>query len=335
MEYQLNNQQKAIQEFFGLTKVSPKGWYITKCPFCNKEDHFGIKFTDVRTVLRFNCFKCQQSGSAVKLMTHIGRTDLLQKFVDTSKTLSNQLGQSTYSEEVKVVPRCPPPLGWRRQMSNEYLDSRGFEPWQYERYHIGETKLLQKLKDYVIFLIYQEGENKGYVARIKWSKDQIEKYKSETGRELLRYINESGVDFECLLYGVDEINENTTTIIIVEGITDKTNVDKLIYHNENYSTTHVCVCTFGKKLSQHQINLIPTYLKVVVIYDFDAVKENKKYIAQLYNRHDEVAVGLLDSKDPGELTVVSFENLMCNLHTDLSYVFGVVQARTESLKNNL
>lgn len=44
-----------------------------------------------------------------------------------------------------------------------------------------------------------------------------------------------------------------------------------------------CVCTFGKKISKEQINklLRKNVTNVILLYDFDAIKETKKYGIEL------------------------------------------------------
>src|SRR5690606_161123 len=120
------------------------------------------------------------------------------------------------------------PFGWERILSGDnYLDSRGFK--SYDNCEVGKTKLDPQLKDnYVVFLVRDNKQIKGYVGRHVWGKKEItevnEKHFLKTGRKnyIKRYKNSEGTNFSKLLYGYDEIPENCDLpVCLVEGIFDK------------------------------------------------------------------------------------------------------------------
>jgi len=285
---------KAIEIFnLDIRRKTTKGWIIgATCPFCKKNDKFGIRFNQIGRYdnhISYNCFRgsCGERGGEYLLFREVGQEAFLKdgKYVKHVEQIENKIkAKRKYIEEPLdlSVPKASLPLGWRRVMSDPYLDSRGFEKWQYDQYKIGRTRLFKKLKDYVVISIEEGGENKGYVARLVWSKERINQYKEDTGTDPLRYRNEGGIDFAKLLYGIDEITEETTTVVIVEGFFDKSNVDKQLQLNLSPKTK--CLVSFGKKLSLEQIEKlkrVKNIKNVIIAYDPDAVEEVKKYGTEL------------------------------------------------------
>lgn len=333
--------QQRTYELFNLNDrhASPKGWITSpkECPWCGKGDHhFGIKFTK-RTAqhsneVSFHCFKCDVRGGEFLLFKqmdmltfltqgdYIKQVEKLEKRINVDEDDEDQL-------ELEVLTRHKP-LGFRRVLSDEYLESRGFEKWQFSEYMIGRTILSAKLKDYVIFLTMEGGENKGYVARIVWDRERIGAYEKKTNRKVLRYRNEGGVDFGKLVFGIDEIDIATTTVILVEGVTDKANIDRLL-NRLNLRHAVKCVCTFGKKVSDEQIEKI--YLKgvknIVFLYDPDAVDASKQYSIKVRRKFDKVLVGFLKDKDPGDLNIDEFSEVMDNLEDPINFSVNRVQKR--------
>lgn len=306
----LTYKMKKVAELFklDLRKKSPKGWISATCPFCGKDDKFAIKFNHNRSThknhVSFNCFhgSCQQKGTEFHLFKKLDVLHLLgnKDFISTDK-VENSLKEQQQSIDCDVPVRHKP-FGFRRIYDNEYLNSRGFESWQYEMYTIGQTQLDFKLKDYVIFLIEEQSKNRGYVARLTWSKQKV-KQKENQGKLVLRYRNEPSVDFSKILFGLDQVTQQTQHVILVEGPLDKTNVDKLIRANKQ--NLIACVCSFGKKLSIEQIyklrNKGTNVHIVTVLYDPDAVTAAKNYSHQLLSWFDTIKVGYLQSIDPGEI----------------------------------
>ena len=305
-------QQKVIEHFnLNPDNHTSKGWIVGgECPWCGQSDKFGIKLNqktkEYRNQISFNCFhgSCGQRGSEYALLTKIGKEHLIKHgdFISEDNKVENAI---TVKDEPKLETESPTvarPFGFREVEFDEYLDSRGFEYWQYIAYGIGRTKLDRKLVNYVLFSIVENGEFKGYVGRIVWSKEQIKHYETTSGLSVSKYKNEGGVDFAKLLFGIDEITKDTKYVILVEGVTDKTNVDRQL--NLNLCPDVKCVCTFGKKISEEQITkLVNKGVKnVTLLYDPDAINSSKKHSSLLELWGMKVKVGYLSDKDPGELT---------------------------------
>ena len=333
--------QQKVYEIFDLNEkhISPKGWVTTKkaCLWCGKDNyHFGIKFTKRTTRHRsdvsFHCFKCETRGGDFLLFQkldmltflrqgeYIKRDDVLEKKINTIELPDTPL-------EIEVQTKRPP-LGFRRETSDPYLDQRGFEKWQYESYTIGRSRFSSRLKDYVVFLILEDKENKGYVARITWSAERISSHEKSTKRKVPRYINEAGVDFGKLLFGIDEIDDYVQEVILVEGVTDKANVDRLLSRLGSLYKVK-CLCTFGKKISDEQIEKLyrKNVDRVVFLYDPDAVEASKQYSVRMRHRFKEIRVGFLKNKDPGDLSLSEFNAVMESLEDPINFSVNKVQKR--------
>lgn len=327
----LTKRQEKIRKALGLNpkRVSPKGWYITDCPYCGSKMKFGIIFTE-KYLLSFNCFKCQEHGTGSILLRFLGHDSLLEGYQESLDKVENPFLIEEANEEIEALKDRHPPLGWRRVKEDEYLSSRGFAPWQYEKYKVGRTKLFSKLKDYVIFLIEENGANKGYLARITWDKEKIEEEESK-GKHVLRYTNEGGVDFGMLVFGIDEIDENTQNIIFVEGITDKFNVERLL--NLQHTNKTVVVCTFGKKLSVDQVNKVITkgvsIQTAYLLFDPDAIEAQKRASMQLESAWSGVSVlvGTHESKDPGDYKIGDLTSVINNAQPPSLFVQSKVGPR--------
>ena len=105
-----------------------------------------------------------------------------------------------------------------------------------------------------------------------------------------------GTDFASLLFGYDDIvRGKTEVVIIVEGVFDKFAVDRhlSLYDDE----TIRCVCTFGKKISDVQIQkLIDKEIgNVILAWDYDAIREIKQYGVEL-NQYFNTSIAVCTKK---------------------------------------
>lgn len=338
--------KKILQEILPGTPmlVGHRGDHLqSDCPFCLHKKHFYINFKRAfeKDGLKYkgswDCKKCGESGRLPRLLKQLGRLDLIQvdKPVDVAKQLERKI--NIISEEVLdlEVPNHRPPLGWKRIYDHPYLRERGFTDDDFQKYKIGTTRILSRLKNYIIILIEEDSQCKGYVARSVLSKEelksineQIAEYNQtaiEKKRKVLRYANSPNTDFSKLLHGYDEIiTGQTHTVILVEGFFDKDNVDRLL--ELQYLNELKCVVTFGKKISRVQIAKLQRkkILNVIVLYDPDAVNSSKKYSLEL-ERYFNVQVGFLSHKDPGDLSLSELEDVMLNLETPINFNVNKIQ----------
>lgn len=280
----------------GLLKIHKEthsGQYVCDCPFCGKERHFYIS----KKTQLFDCKKCGEAGNVFKLLRYLDKTYLLGgksvEEVEHVNSIRNYLSENNEEVRVETLPSVKLPVGWKLlKNSNEYLMGRGITPELCERYNFGYTTLVSKFKNYIIVPIYDDGVVRGFIGRYgaKIVPDDV-----------LRYNNSLHTKFGSLLFGYDEINEHTITVILVEGIFDKIAVDKVLelWNNDEVK----CVATFGKKISEEQIHKLELkgVLRVILLYDFDAVKDIKKY-GMILQKHFITTITFTNKKDIDECT---------------------------------
>lgn len=256
-------------------KPTRSGQYIADCPLCGKEQHFYIS----RKTQMWDCKKCHEYGSIYKLLRLLDKTYLLagstieeKERIESIREMTQEL-VSNDDTELSELPVKKMPVGWKvSAKSTKYLLSRGITSEDCKRYNIGATDMFRKYENYVLIPVYDGGEIRGFLGRYGARKVPDNK---------LRYNNSIGTEFAELLFGYDEITDNTSTVILVEGVFDKIAVDKVLHLWDGEEVK--CVCTFGKKISDKQIKklMLKGVTNVILLYDFDAVKEIKKYGLEL------------------------------------------------------
>lgn len=276
------------------------------CPWCGGNE-FGISIKENHL---FGCFRksqCGVTGNIFKLLKKLGRQDLLkEEVVKLGEKLEFELGKKAGDEDLDInVATIRPPIGFRRVMSNKYLEDRGFT--EFEKYEVGTTMLDRKFKDRTIFLIKEDGEVKGYLGRA--TKEGMQpKYRNSTS------------DFSKLLGGIDEIEEETQTLILVEGLLDKVNVDRLLKLDQQSEIK--CVCTFGAKVSLIQIVKMKMFnLKnIILFYENDVIGAIQGYAFKLEKEFEKVEVILPpENSDPGDITEEELHKCMSKRFSPTSF----------------
>lgn len=255
-------------------KLNRRGQYVCDCIFCGKEKHMYVS----KDTQLFDCKKCGEYGSIYKLLKQLDKTYLLGgatvELTDIIKSIRQCLqDELDEDEELSVLPAKKMPVGFKVSRASNYLMNRGITDFDCKRYKLGYTTLMKKYENYVLVPIYDNGEIRGFLGRYG---------AKSVPDDRLRYNNSIGTDFASLLFGYDEIvKDKTKTVIVVEGIFDKIAVDKVLHlwNDEEIK----CVCTFGKKISdiQQKKLLLKGIESIVLLYDFDAIKEIKKYGIEL------------------------------------------------------
>ena len=257
-----------LREILSVEKETRSGQYICRCPFCGKESHLYIN----KRTQAFDCKKCGESGNIYKLLRFLGKTYLLDGATvvehETINSIRSIIDEDKKEIKLEKLPVVKMPIGYKvLHNSNKYLISRGINKDLCERYRFGVTNLISKYKDYILIPIFDDGKIRGYIGR--YGNKVVPKYK-------LRYNNSIGTEFAQLLFGYDEITSHTISVIIVEGVFDKIAVDKALdlFNNDEIK----CVCTFGKKISEYQIQKlkIKGVIKVILLYDYDALKDVRR-----------------------------------------------------------
>ena len=322
------NKLKLVEEF-QLRPFGAKGWLGSKllpCPYCGKGDKFGINFSESGESGVFHCFYCDKKGSIFSLMKEIGREDLVIKDGQNDYTLNDKIEVSLdimkEQEEDLSCPEIPMPLGFKPLKECEYLENRGWERWQLEKYHAGTT-IDPRLKNKITFLLYENGKLIGYLSRStkskEWHKKNLKDFKEGKASLVLRYDNSRATQFEKVVGGIDEVSEKTSTVILVEGIMDKANTDKVLHLNESDDVK--CCFTFGCKLSEAQ--MLKLYNKgvrnVILCYDPGTIQQVKSVSLRLSKKFNIKIGELKGEKDPGEMNYFDFEEVFLNLVSPMDY----------------
>lgn len=273
------------------------------CPYC-KHDEFGISLGENHL---FNCFRksaCGAVGNIYTLLKYLGklREFLSEREIDIFEKLESNLVNADIIELVHNLPEKSPPVMWKRVTDDPYLRERGFQDYQFEKFEVGRSKVKP---DYVTFLVRMEGRLIGYVTRSTKKKEWIDAFNAEqerlgTGIQHLRYDN-STTDFSKTLFGLDEIIPNETSdVILVEGIFSKTKTDVNLCLDEDNSMK--CCATLGAKLSPHQIDLLKKrgVKRLWFWFEADVLDKVKDIVARASLEFD-VLVSYLNGKDPNDI----------------------------------
>lgn len=302
--------------------------FIIDCPACgHRECSVSIR----REGHVWGCFRLNKCGEKGNIYSLLDRLGILNKYVRRRLAADSEfikleelLPESTKVESsldlnIEELKTIPAPFGFRRITSNDpYLDGRGFQSYDY--CEVGRTDLDKYLKkDYIIFLVRDEGEIKGYVARHTMDKKKIEQYNKEykektgVGNKIKRYRNATGVDFSKLLYGYDEIKE-VKPVVLVEGIFDKHAVDvKLELQGQENPALYTCA-TFKAAVTEDQIiKLLKKGIKdVILFYDPDVIRIIQRNAHSLSLFFNVKVILSPTNKDPDEMSqeevIVAFEN---------------------------
>lgn len=306
------NKDRVILEM-GLRKFGQKGWMRGNlfCPECGRNDKFGILFVDNSAVTR--CFYCAKSFSIFSVLKGINRLDLLDKeYYYQEKEMLSTLDKTVVEEEKSVEQ-----LIYLRDIDfDEYLNGRGFLDYQYQKFNVCVSDVDPKVDDMIVFNILQRGRLSGWIARSRkskeWHHENLKRHK-ELGEPLvLRYRN-SNNDFSKMLGGLDEITDRTHTLILVEGLMDKANIDRLM-DLDNIDEIKCCF-TFGSNLSEDQIKLIPNSVEeIILMYDLGTFNIMQDVGSRLLTMFDvKVAILKDDDIDPGNMDKKYLFNILENL----------------------
>lgn len=333
----MNYRQNDIIKLFNLIPRGQKGWMVGNCPYCGALDKFGVKFDSYykgKKISSFNCFSgdCKKHSTVYSLLKDFNRLDLVDiKTVNIFKPLEEKKLYIETDENLDYsMDEYHIPIGYKRVYTHKYLKDRGFDDRFFQLHNIGISTLDPKIgKDYVLFILEDQGKCVGWLKRSIHSKEYIKKLEL-SGKKVLRWGNSKGTDFEKFIYGIEECIEGVTdTIILVEGITSKQNVDKLLNLFDRNDTK--CCATFGKKISNFQIKrLLDKKIKnILLLYDPDAIGASKQYSLEL-EKYFNVQVGYIKSedKDPGDLTLEELEVILSNTESPLEFKMNKLQRKS-------
>ena len=325
------NKDRIIKEL-SLIPFGNKGWMHseeTVCSFgCERSDKFGIKFTERGGVVK--CMRCGESTSLFNYLLKTNRKHLIEGYSAPAEDILKSV-RSVSNEEGDINIKCELPRGFKRIYYDDYLDERGFTYYQYNHFQVGYSTDIS-LREYLIFPIYQDGKLSSWLGRTRYSKEwhkvNIQNYKEGRDRLIPRYKNSTGTEFSEILGGLDEIVVGKTdTVILVEGLFDKSNIDRLANLYEDDTQSVKCCFTFGKNLSETQINkLIKRGIKnIILMYDPDAIDEIEKFALQYINKFNRISCARLFTNDPGDMNLNEFNLIMNNLRTPIDFYFNNIK----------
>jgi hypothetical protein len=343
------DKERIISEF-NLSPFGAQGWLTNKdmpCPFCGKMGKWGVIFNqDGRAT--FHCWKCPRKVSVFEFLKKLGRLDLtkrsysvkLNELEDCPKIGELQVEHSKWmdSDESEAKQELKPvvlPLRIKPLVDDPYLDSRGFKKEHYEEFEPSytDTPLEPKLKNFIIFKMKVDGVCVAWWARSRyskeWHKENLEAYKRHEADLVLRYRNSEN-NFQDLLGGCDELIEGKTeTVIIVEGIFDKVNIDNLLglQHLDDIK----CCFTFGNNIGQGQINMMlkKGIKNVILLYDFGTINESKESALKMKELFDRVYVTAIRKPgiDPGNIDLEYLEEVLRGAVDPISFFYNKVEIK--------
>lgn len=309
-----------LRSILNVKKETRSGQYIIDfCPFCHKSEHFYIN----RHTQKWDCKKCGETGGIRKLLRHLDKTYLLGaptvekvEKIKSIRVLRDEEKVEGGNIEIATVPSIKMPAGFKVfSKPTKYLNQRHIDIDDIRHWGFGYTNIVSKYINYVLVPITEDGDIKGFVGRYSAFK---------VPDDVLRYSNSLHTDFANLLFGYDDIvKDKTDTVIITEGLFDAIAVTKQLgLFSDN---TVRAVCTFGKKISKQQINklLVKNVRKVILLYDYDALKEIKHY-ALLLNDYFVTRVAVaLGKKDIDVCTTSEVFEVFNNVMTVTDFYMSI------------
>lgn len=305
-------QVDQILELLTNIQKRPDGNIRANCPWCGKNEFYiNINLSH----FPFQCWRknaCGEEGNVFKLLKKLDKLDLLKHYKpENTDTLSLLTLLKKAKDPYCIsfdVPTITLPTGFKRCYDNEYLKKRHLT--NFNKYIVGTTNILKIWKDYMIIAVEQQKQIKGYVGRYIGNELDKKKYRNAT------------CDFGKLLFGFDDINNDTKTIILVEGIFDKLNIDYQL-DLDNQSEIK-CICTFGCKISFEQICLLKQFdiEKIILFYDNDVPDKIKKYAVELKKHFKSISISHHQQSglDAGDLTQQQLIESLSNLYSIDQYL---------------
>lgn len=314
---------------FNLKSFGAKGWKnssLISCPHCGKDyTKFGVLLLEKGGV--YKCFRCEHKGSIFKLLKMLNRRDLILLDKEESFNYKERLESFLQIGKIKEVDlfteKMDLPTGSVRIFEHPYLRERGWTSEEFESIEVYICDKLPRHKNRLIFSIKENDVVVGYLSRSTYSKEwhdeNLKKFKQNGDRLILRYDN-SKTDFDKLVGGIDDIVEGEThTVIIVEGIFDKVNTDKVL--DLRSSSEVKCVYTFGCHLSF--IQLYKVYERgvenIILMFDSETITQTKSVSLNLSNYFNIFISEIKGGKDPGEMNLTDFELALSHLTSPIDF----------------
>jgi len=258
-----------------------------KCPGCH--DHKARLYINRRS-FNWTCHNCSGKGrgalSFVKWVLSCDEDKAIKAIVMT-KTVAMRYETDAEEEPSKShTAEEPLPLGYRAlelpmdERSTpywEYVLSRNITPSMVRQYGLGYCRY-GPYKGRVIIPVNIFGVRRGWVGR------------SLSDTVARKYMNPDDVHTSRLLFNIDAvIASGSDKVILVEGVFDALRLPD------------TAVCTFGKKISIQQIEILREagFRKWVFCYDGDAIEDAEYFSERMPSGVQCYKVELPEEYDPG------------------------------------
>lgn len=337
---------------FNLTPFGTQGWMTNKsmeCPFCGKSGKWGIIFNDTG-IATYHCWKCPRKVSLYEFLKKLNRTDLAKKIYtprveelagcpkiggiqENKPEWFDELNDE--QEEGEKLKPVKLPFRLKPLASDDYLNGRGFRSEHYAEFEPSytESPLEPKLKNFIVFKMKVDGVCVAWWARSRytkeWHKKNLEDYKQHKAELILRYRNSEN-NFQDLLGGCDEIIRGKThTVIIVEGIFDKVNIDNLLGLQQMDDIK--CCFTFGNNIGRGQIEALKkkNVSNVILLYDYGTINESKETALRMREIFPAVWVTAIrkEGVDPGNIDIDYLDEVLRGAVDPIIFFYNKVEVK--------
>lgn len=256
------------------------GWIGISCLFClDHSNHLGI---NLNTKV-FSCFKCGETGNAVKLLQAIEQETNLGKIFRIAESFSKEGFTDTEEISAEYQEKAHLPIEATKKFSDmhlNFLKSRRYTEEVIDKYDLYATGPIGFYKHRIIIPVYMRRTLMGFVGR------------DVSGISLIPYKNSSSThsvkNIKHCLYNIDNVPRKT--VVIVEGILDAWRIGD------------GAVATFGTKYTHDQLLFLKGMDKVFVLFDADAVSLAYKLAHDIATIITSVEVLELSDGDPDNLS---------------------------------
>jgi hypothetical protein len=235
--------EQYLQSYGTNFKKRTKEEVSINCPFCNEAgSHFWFNLQKKKG----QCFKCNRKINFKFLLSRKIFLSMFGTQVGVSDGLIEEVTPEQGETYKAVLPNSESAL--QHPIAMQYLRKRNFGEEDVRKYEI-EYCLFGKFAKRLIFPIYNNQILMGFQGR------------DITGRSPAKYRSPHGFPAGEVLYGLDYC-EPAGAVVLMEGILD---VIRFGYG---------AVCSFGKKLSDFQLDILRnSFSRVVVVFDRDALQK--------------------------------------------------------------
>jgi len=289
----MSNLQQLLETKLGPVKRSSgrNGLeLLTTCPMCGHSYKLSVN----ATMGIWHCWHCDKGGRLSSLIQEASNMQFKPEPEQHKKTVCEK-------DPGELIPLHDLPDSHQAIL---YLKNRGFDPVELETrfgisYCINGKKFAGGMFDTtntIVIPLYDGGNVVGWQSRLLYNPDKLTPAECEalgfqrkaSGKFRLppKYFTSPGLMKGCILFNKDWAS-HSDTVVVTEGAFDAMAVG-------------LCgVATFGKNVTDEQVNLLSRWRLVVLLLDPDAAKEQEELAAR-FRVSICIPVTLKGYKDAGE-----------------------------------